>query len=138
MMHISDVFLFTLEGQLASKSNTRKLVTNRRTGRPMLIKSDRARKVIPLFCDQLGILFGARPTIMGPVSLTAMVFYDSNRPDLDISLLADLLQMARVIKNDRQIIHHAITKGVDPQRPRVVGRLEEVEWVRDEGRYLPR
>jgi predicted N-formylglutamate amidohydrolase len=128
-------FTFTLDGQLASKSNTRKLVTHRRTGRPMLIKSDRARRVIPLFCDQLGILFGRRPPITGMLSLTARIFYDSNRPDLDESLLMDILQMAHVITNDRQIIHKAITKGIDPKRPRVECQIEEVEWDRVEGTY---
>jgi Holliday junction resolvase RusA-like endonuclease len=113
----------TLYGELASKANSRKLVTIDDLTR--FIKSDKARKWED---DALKQIPGDhRIEMEGPIRMTATIYYASRRPDLDPSLLMDALEHAKVYKNDRQIVEQHLYKKLDPGNPRVELLLEELK-----------
>lgn len=101
-------------GEPCSKANSRKVATfpNRK---PLFIKSDKARKYER---DALKQIRPPASPIEGDVSLTATIYYASRRPDLDESLICDVLQKAGVIGNDRQIKEKHIYHGLDRDNPR--------------------
>ena len=107
----------TILGSLPSLKNQRRIVTNRRTGKPMSIKSAEAMGYSVLFDKQLPI--NARIQYDKPVSLRCRVWYPTRRNDLDIEYLCDLLQLYGVLKNDRLIHHKESWKGLDRQYPRL-------------------
>lgn len=107
-------------GELASKANSRKLVTVR--GRPMFIKSQKARDFEKLVAQQAPVL---SPMLGGKLRLTARIFYASERPDLDESLLMDCLQ-GRIYGNDRQVREKHIFHAIDRENPRCVIKVEEI------------
>ena len=112
----------TIHGELASKANSRKLVTF--GGKPRFIKSDKA-----LGWEQMALMQipgDHRIGMTGPIRMTATIYYASRRPDLDPSLLMDCLEHAGVYKNDRQIIEQHLYKKLDPENPRVELLLEEL------------
>ena len=111
----------TILGNLCSKSNSRRLVRN--GGIPRFIKSPEALAWTHAALLQLQAKRPPQP-IEGDVALWADVFYTSRRPDLDVSLLQDVLQAAGVIKNDRQIVQIHAGKYVDAANPRVVVEVE--------------
>jgi Holliday junction resolvase RusA-like endonuclease len=51
------------------------------------------------------------------VKVTMMIFYASRRPDLDESLILDLLQDVAYV-NDRQVKEKHIYWGLDEENPR--------------------
>lgn len=119
---------FTLLGEPASKSNSRKIV--KIAGRPASIKSDKARgfeasalKQIPPAC---------RVQFASQVAVSMRIYYASERPDLDESLILDILQdrfvrvnglrvlvQKGVYKNDRLVREKHIYHGIDKLNPRV-------------------
>ena len=101
------------------KSNSRQLVW--RGKRPAFIKSPKARRYVRKAVLQ--ILPPARPFDQ-PVRLDATIFYASERPDLDESLIMDVLQAAGVVKNDRLIREKHIAHAIDRDRPRAEIRIE--------------
>lgn len=129
---------FVIHGEPASKANQRKLVM--RGKKPAFIKSAKglayeaiALRQIPPMC---------RLRLEGPVRATLRIYYASERPDLDESLLLDVLQdryttvevpdpsdpsgkrkvrqlvQAGVYRNDRQVRERHVYHGVDKQMPR--------------------
>lgn len=115
-------FECTIFGEPASKANQRKLV--RFGNRPAFIKSDKARGYEKTFREQCPVL---DPLVTDDVVLACHIYYASRRPDLDESLIMDLLQ-DHVIKNDRQIKAKIILHGLDKENPRTdikVARLEK-------------
>lgn len=96
-------FLFdhTFYGELASKSNSRRLVKSKKTKRIISIKSKKALSFKASFEEQI---VGHCPDklIDGDIVIYVDVWYASRRPDLDIELMKDLLQ-GYVYHNDRQI-----------------------------------
>ena len=118
---------FVIHGEIASKANSRRLVFMRdRAGsgrRPAFIKSAKARAWMEAARHQIPRL----PALLtGRVRLSAAIFYASERPDLDGSLLCDALQ-GRIIVNDRQIRELHLWHGVDRQNPRVVVEIEPIQ-----------
>ena len=107
----------TISGMLPSLKNQRRIVTNRRTGKPMSIKSQPAMDYAANFSHQLPK--AARINYDGPVSLRCRVWYPSRRNDLDIEYLCDLLQQFGVLKNDRSIFHKECWKDKDKDYPRI-------------------
>lgn len=107
---------FTVEGNLLSMKNSRRIVRNPKTGRVMVIKSRQALEYEKSFLLQ--VPKRVRLSFTDPVSLEVVVWYQSRRSDLDIELLKDLLQKADVIGNDRQIVHMRAWKLIDRVRPR--------------------
>jgi len=131
---------FTIYGEPASKSNSREIVTRRyrddegvtRT-RPMSIKSDKARRYERTALLQIPA--DACVELTGPVRVTMRIFYASERPDLDESVILDVLQSRyRTVRinghdvrervrrgvylNDRAVREKHIYHGIDRERPR--------------------
>lgn len=117
---------FTILGEPASKANSRQLVTfgHGEESRPAIIKSKKAREYEK--AAQKQIPESARVMLEGPVRVTLRIFYASERPDLDESVVLDVLQaryakgsrelmVAGVYRNDRQVrekhVFHAIDRG---------------------------
>ena len=112
----------TVLGEPASKANSRQLKWNFKAKRNFLVKSDKA---IAYRVSALEQIKPPATPILGDVSLTAKIFYASRRPDLDESLIMDILQEAGVIKNDRQIKIKHIYWGLDKANPRSILRVKE-------------
>jgi len=111
-------------GEAASKDNSRQLVTIK--GRPALIKSVKARLFERAAHLQLQVAELKKP-ISGPVSATLRIYYTTERPDLDESVVLDVLQGYAYL-NDRQVREKHVFHGIDKVRPRV--EIEVVPLVR--------
>jgi len=99
--------------------NQRRIVTNRRTGKPISIKSKECEEYAQSFKMQT-MRNRPKTPLGGDISLKVRVWYQSRRSDLDIEFLKDLLQKSEIIANDRQIVHQEAWKGLDKECPRVV------------------
>ena len=130
-------------GQACSKANSRQIVTIK--GRPTPIKSkealayerDALRQIPP----------AARQRLEGPVRMTIRIWYASERPDLDESLILDVLQdryatdkrsgarvlvQAGVYRNDRQVRERHVYHGIDRTNPRAEIEIEPMQAQQDE------
>lgn len=107
------VLSLTIFGEPASKSNSRRLVRFGSMSR--LIKSEKALNYSDAFKHQVNSL-GYEP-LHGDVSVTMTIYYASRRPDLDESLILDLLQGVTYL-NDRQVKEKHIHWGLDKENPR--------------------
>ena len=114
-------------GEPASKANSRRVVKFGSMSR--LIKSQKALDYSDAFRQQ------CRPlaTLMtGDLRVTLRIFYASRRPDLDESLILDLMQ-GLIYENDRQVKERHAYWGLDPENPRaeiVVERIESVAPIK--------
>lgn len=92
------------------------------------IKSEKALNYASMFKQQIpdGIV-----PIEGDVSVSMMIYYASRRPDLDESLILDLLQDAAYL-NDRQVKEKHIFWGLDKENPRTI-----IEVTKKEGSEEP-
>jgi Holliday junction resolvase RusA-like endonuclease len=111
------VFSATILGEPASKANSRRIV--RFGTRVASIKSDKALGYVKIFKDQAVPI---DPLIDGDVLLFCHIFYASRRPDLDESLIMDLLQGV-AYSNDRQVKAKLILHGLDKSHPRTVIKI---------------
>ena len=89
--------MFTIEGEPASKANSRKLVMIK--GRMVPIKSQKALDYVKAFQKQIPKI---DPLTEEYVKVEMMIYYASRRPDLDESLILDCMQNY-VYYNDRQV-----------------------------------
>jgi Endodeoxyribonuclease RusA len=99
-------------GEPASKANSRRVVKFGNMSR--LIKSNKALNYSEMFkqqCKPLGRL------MEGDLRVTMKIYYASRRPDLDESLILDLMQ-GLIYENDRQVKEKHIFWGLDKDRPR--------------------
>lgn len=103
----------TIQGQPCSKANSRRLVTNR--GRPMVIKSKKALAYEAAVRQQVPVM---TPLMAGELAVYIDIYYASERPDLDESIILDALQK-RVYANDRQIREKHVRHFIDKDQPRV-------------------
>jgi Holliday junction resolvase RusA-like endonuclease len=126
---------FTILGEPASKANSRKIVINPRTGKTMSIKSDKALSWASNALRQIPPV--ARLRIEGRITLTLEIFYATERPDMDESIVLDVLQdqyntltapgrkaervllQAGVYRNDRQVRERHVYHRIDRTNPRV-------------------
>ena len=109
----------TILGEPASKANSRRLV---RFGKRLAsIKSDKARAYERAFKVQAVPI---AQLIDGDVLLYCHIFYASRRPDLDESIIMDLLQGV-AYHNDRQVKPKIILHGLDKERPRAVIKIAQ-------------
>jgi Holliday junction resolvase RusA-like endonuclease len=60
------------------------------------------------------------------VKVEMLIYYTTRRPDLDESLILDLMQ-GLIYKNDRQVKSKAIYHGLDKQNPRTIIRVSALE-----------
>jgi Holliday junction resolvase RusA-like endonuclease len=137
---------FTIRGEPASKANSREIVTRKFRNadgkmktRPMSIKSEKARDYERTAILQIPAF--ARVELTGPIRVTMRIFYASERPDLDESVVLDLMQSRyRTVRrkgkdvrelvrkgvylNDRQVRQKFILHAIDRTNPRAEIRIE--------------
>jgi len=125
----------TIFGEPVSKANSRELVTI--AGRPAFIKS---KKALAYERDaRLQIPVRVRLMLQGPVRVTLRLFYASERPDLDESIVLDVLQaryqrptktdkrvliQRGVYVNDRQVREKHVFHAIDKAMPRAEIEVE--------------
>ena len=111
---------FWIDGQPPRKSNSRKIVRNARTGKPMVIKSAKARAWVEGALIQ--IPQEARLNLGSldhPVGILFHVYYKTRRPDLSVELILDTIEKAGVIANDRYVYEYHAFKEFSKDRPGV-------------------
>lgn len=106
---------FTVQGNTASKANSRRIVAF--GGKARIIKSKRAIDFAAAMAAQCPAVTGG--PYLGDVGVIIHIWYDSRRPDLDESLILDGMQ-GRVIGNDRQVKAKLIFWGLDRDNPRAL------------------
>lgn len=127
---------FTIYGEPASKANSRRAVMFGK--RPAFIKSDKARAyendALPQIPERYKLNFDM------PLRITLHMYYASHRPDLDESIVLDVMQ-ARFKKiggkrvcirngvyvNDRLVREKHVYHHIDKARPRVEIEIAAVE-----------
>jgi Holliday junction resolvase RusA-like endonuclease len=110
-------------GEPASKANSRRVVHY--GGMSRLIKSKKALSYSDVFRQQCKPL----ATLMtGDLRVTLHIFYASRRPDLDESLILDLMQ-GLIYENDRQVKERHCYWGLDPDNPRAEIIIEKIPDV---------
>ena len=105
-------FVWVIRGEPASKANSRRVV--RIGGMSRLIKSPKALTYSEVFKSQAEPL---AELIEDDVRVTMFIHYASRRPDLDESLILDLLQGVAYV-NDRQVKEKHIYWHLDKTDPR--------------------
>jgi Holliday junction resolvase RusA-like endonuclease len=114
--------LFIL-GEPASKANSRRVVKFGNMSR--LIKSQKALNYSDTFrlqCPPLAKL------MTGDLRVTMRIYYATRRPDLDESLILDLMQ-GLVYENDRQVKERHTYWGLDAENPRSEIIIEQIPEV---------
>ena len=110
-------------GEPASKANSRRVVHY--GGMSRLIKSKKALSYSDVFKQQCKPL----STLMtGDLRVTLHIYYASRRPDLDESLILDLMQ-GLIYENDRQVKERHCYWGLDPDNPRAEIIIEKIPEV---------
>ena len=120
------LFKTIIFGEPCSKANSRKLVPNKKTGRIFSIKSDAGRKYVDSFLLQInnkrkifGLCSGIpKKPIDCKVILFCVIYYATERKDLDESLVMDCLEKSGIIKNDRLIRQKHVYHFIDKFNPR--------------------
>ena len=103
-----------IKGEPASKANSRRYALI--SGKPRFIKSKKAlgyTKLFKLQCPTRKNLFSK------DLFVAIKIYYASRRPDLDPSLILDLLQ-DNVYTNDRLVKGQYIEWGLDKENPRAL------------------
>lgn len=122
---------FVVFGEPASKANSRRLVVH--GGIPRFIKSEKALSYGEAFAKQCPVI---EPLLAGDLRVEIDIHYASRRPDLDPSLILDLLQ-GRAYVNDRQVREIVCRGYVDKEKPRAhirIGTLERGNLSSNHGR----
>ena len=110
-----------IPNQPCSKANSRRLVTFGK--RPALIKS---KPALEYERTAKKLLKPIKPLLEGDLIMTATLYYASRRPDLDESIVMDVLQ-GIVYKNDRQIKIKHIYHALDKDNPRAEVLIETIQ-----------
>ena len=108
----TDTQVFSMLGEPASKANSRRAVII--GGKIRFIKSSKALNYSHTFKQQLT---GAGEKWEEDVAVEITIYYASRRPDLDESLILDLLQ-GHAYRNDRQVKEKHIFWKLDKKNPR--------------------
>jgi Holliday junction resolvase RusA-like endonuclease len=116
-----DMSAFVIQGEPCSKANSRRLVLIK--GRIVPIKSKKALEYSKMFSQQC---LTKKEVFTEDLIVCMKIFYKTRRPDLDESLILDLMQ-GNIYKNDRSIKLKYIEHGLDKESPKtliVVAPLE--------------
>jgi Holliday junction resolvase RusA-like endonuclease len=113
---VKSTITFTILGEPASKANSR-----RWTGK-LFIKSAKALAYSKAFEDQCPML---DPMMDGDLRVTIKIWYASRRPDLDASLIFDLMQ-GYIYENDRAVKEQHLYWGLDKENPRAEITVEKM------------
>lgn len=114
-------FMACIYGEPASKANSRRIV--RMGGRMASIKSQKALDYSDSFRKQVPVM---EELIKGDLRIDMDIYYASRRPDLDESLILDLLQ-DRVYVNDRQVKERHTFWNLDKHNPRALIRIYRMD-----------
>ena len=107
-------------GEPASKANSRRLV--RFGGMSRLIKSQKALN----YSDAFKLQCTPAPALLtGDLRVNITIYYATRRPDLDESLILDLMQ-GLIYENDRQVKEKHIYWGLDKENPRAEITVEQM------------
>jgi Holliday junction resolvase RusA-like endonuclease len=128
---------FTVYGQCVSSKNRH--VQTIKNGRPLVFTNPDLARFRKRFLDQVPA--EAKQLLSCRVAVTIEAYYESDRSDLEVEAVYDLLQEpkqigkhvrrgAGVIVNDRQIVVKISRKFIDAVNPRVVVKIEPVGWER--------
>lgn len=109
-------------GQPYSKSNRRQMVFNKKTKNPMFIKNQKALDYVESFKAQV---VWSHPPLECKLIMNLNIYYMTERPDLDESLVMDCLENSGVVKNDRLIREKHIYHFIDKENPRAEIELRE-------------
>lgn len=109
-----------IKGEPASKANSRRVVKFGTMSR--LIKSQKALDYSDAFRMQCPAI---TPLMSGDIRMHITIYYASRRPDLDETLILDLLQ-GLVYVNDRQVKERHTYWGLDPENPRTEIIIEQM------------
>jgi len=112
-----------IKSEPASKANSRRVVKFGSMSR--LIKSQKALDYSEYFRQQVTPI---TPLMSGDIRMHITIFYASRRPDLDESLILDLLQ-GLVYVNDRQVKERHTYWGLDSENPRAEIIIEQIPPV---------
>jgi Holliday junction resolvase RusA-like endonuclease len=123
----------TILGEPASKANSRRLVSF--GTRRAVVKSKKALAYEATAAMQIPP--AARVMLDGPVRVTMRLFYSTERPDLDESVVLDVLQTkfakgtrkvarAGVYVNDRQVREKHVYHAIDRANPRAEIEIESL------------
>lgn len=112
-----------VKGEPASKANSRRLITM--GGKPRFIKSAKALSYAEAFNLQVKKV---EPLLEGELRVDMWIYYASQRPDLDESLILDLLQ-DKLYANDRQVRERHIHHFIDKDDPRVEILIQQRDKV---------
>lgn len=136
-IYLLSMIRLTILGEPASKANSRREAVNPRTGRRMVIKSEKALDYRDSALQQIPP--AARVQLAGPVRVDMRIYYASERPDLDESLILDILQdqyqringkryvsQRGVYINDRQVREKHIYWAKDKANPRTFIQVQEI------------
>mgnify|MGYP003704884625 FL=1 len=110
---------FIIYGEPASKANSRRVVRYNNLSR--VIKSQKALDYSDRFRQQCVPL---DPMMDGDLVVTMHIWYASRRPDLDDSLILDLMQ-GLVYKNDRQVRERHLYWHLDKENPHSIITVEK-------------
>lgn len=116
-----------ISGELCSKSNSRRIVNF--GGHPKIIKSAKALAYEQSALMQIKTQLRAHRefiTMKNYVCIEVHSWYGSRRPDLDVSLLQDILEKAGVYENDRQVAEIHAYKYRNVKDPKVIVRIHEL------------
>ena len=106
--------IISILGEPCSKANSRQVVLI--GGKVRVIKSKKARNYVK-HCD---LVIPSRKSLLeGDLFIAIKIYYKTRRPDLDESLILDVLQ-GKLYKNDRQIKAKYIEWGLDKENPRSI------------------
>jgi len=119
MQELQGLVLF-ISGEPASKANSRRVVKFGNMSR--LIKSQKALNYSEHFRQQVTPI---DPLMSGDIRMHITIYYASRRPDLDESLILDLLQGVVYI-NDRQVKERHTYWALDPDNPRAEIVIEQL------------
>jgi Holliday junction resolvase RusA-like endonuclease len=118
----NETYRVIIHGEPASKANSRRSVLI--GGKPRFIKSKKALTYSKDFHKQCPV---KNPLLEGDVFVACKVWYRTRRPDLDVSLILDLLE-SKAYQNDRQVRRMFLDHSIDRDDPRaeiVVLPIEE-------------
>ena len=113
---------FIILGEPCSMKNSRRILRNRKTGKPFSAKSTEAVAYLLSARSQIP---RQSPLIDIPVSVTATLFYTDRRRDLDFELGFDAMQ-GRIYVNDRCVTEKHLFRKIDKLNPRAVVTVEQI------------
>jgi hypothetical protein len=119
-----------VHGEPASKANSRQIVMigSGSAKRPAVIKSKKAREyeraAVPQVLAQCRRA-GWKCIASGRVRVSMTIFYASERPDLDESVILDVMQQI-VFDNDRRVREKHVRHAIDKANPRAEIEVEPI------------